>query len=101
MEWFKTAYTFGLQSGVELSFGKDATRGAGEEQLTADVIDFQVTQGLMDFIHIQFQGGPHFWFQEEGNVIFEHVRQRMHLCGNTSDRRYETNQSIFREESVK
>ena len=86
---------------MELSCGKDATRGAGEEQLAADLIDFQVTQGLMDFIHIQSQGGPHFWFQEEGNVILEHVRQRMHLSGNTSDRRYEINQSIFREDSVK
>ena len=81
-EGFKTAYTFGLQGSVELSCGQDTTSRAREEQLTADVIDFQITQGLMDFINVQFQGGPHFWFQEEGDVIFKHVRQRMHLSGN-------------------
>ncbi len=101
MERFNTADTFGLQGSVELSCSQDTTSRAREEQLTADVINFEITQGLLDFIHIQFQGGPHFWFEQESDVIFKHVRQRMHLSGTTSDRRYEINQSIFREDSVK
>ena len=35
-----------------------------EKQMTADVVDFQVTQSLVDFIDIQTQRGPHFRLQE-------------------------------------
>ena len=79
MEWFKTTHAFGFEFGGELSFDQDAAGSSRQEKLAADVVDFQVTQSLVDFINVQTQCGPHFRFKEQGNVVLEHFRQRMLL----------------------
>jgi hypothetical protein len=79
MEEFKTAHAFGFEFGGELSLDQDTAGGSRQQELTADVVDFQVTQGLVDFIEVQTQSGPHFRFKEQGDVVLEHFRQRMLL----------------------
>ena len=79
MKRFKTAHAFGFEFGGEVSFDQDAAGGSRQQELAADVVDFQVAQSLVDFINVQTQGGPHFRFKEQGDVVFEHFRQRMLL----------------------
>ena len=69
MEWFKTTDAFGFKFSGELSFDQDPAGGSGQTKLTADVLDFQVTQDLVDFINVQTQCGPHFRFKEQGDVV--------------------------------
>ena len=81
MEGFKAADTFNFKFGGELSFDQDAASGSREKELAADVVDFQITQSLVDFVDVQTQCGPHFRFEEQRDVVFKHFRQRMLLMG--------------------
>ena len=64
IEGFKATYTFSFKFSGELSLDKDTTSGSREKELTADVVNFQVTQSLVDFINVQTQSGPHFRLEE-------------------------------------
>ncbi len=79
MEGFKAAHAFSFEFGGELSLDQDAASGSREKELATDVVNFQVTQSLVDFINVQTQCGPHFRFEEQGDVVLEHFRQRMLL----------------------
>lgn len=81
MEGFKAARTFNFEFGGELSFDQDAARGSRQKELAADVVNFQITQSLVDFVDVQTQCGPHFRFKEQRDVVFKHFRQRMLLMG--------------------
>ena len=63
-EWIKAAHTFRLKLGGELSLGQDTAVGSRKTELAADVVDFQVTQSLVDFVNVQTQRGPHFRLEE-------------------------------------